>query len=322
MKKTSDIPDPENRDLAQKIGDQLERGKPLSELEEPRLKNLLAMRENTSGISPIQRERLWKSISSEIENKQQSLPVNGQNSLQSIRKWAIAAIILIISMGTLVTLQYFRSDSPSLIASSYSDIEFVSLDDGSTVTLRPNSNLYLLSEEAETVRYRLEGEAFFDIRNLPERTFAVEAGNGLVEVLGTQFNIREWGGQTEVFLKEGSVQLSDIEKRELLTLVAGQRAVISADMDLSEPISANSDEVTAWMEHQLLFQNRTTDEIFRELEHHFQIRITAPDTILQERLGGSVSLEELHTSLQDLGIVLGGRFDALNQNRYEFVPIE
>lgn len=322
MKKRSDIPDPENRELARKIGEQLEQGEPLSKLEEPLLKNLLAIRGSADEVSSTQKKQLWNSIASQIGDKHPSQPVREQHSLRSMRKWAIAATLLIISMGTLMTLQYLQSDTPSLIASSYSDIELVLLEDGSTVSLRPNSSLYLLSEANGSVRYRLEGEAFFDIQSLTDRTFAVEAGDGQVEVMGTQFNLSEWGGRTEVYLKEGSVRFSDIRGRGQLILAAGQLATISADMALSEPVSADPDEITAWMNHQLLFRNRTSEEIFHELEYHFDIRITAPDSILQERLGGAVSLEELHISLQDLGIVLGGRFDALSQNRYEFVPIE
>ena len=60
-------------------------------------------------------------------------------------------------------------------------------------------------------RIRLEGEAYFEVTHNPRRPFVVEFEGGEIQVLGTSFNVKAYGGDdiVAVTLDEGRVALDD-----------------------------------------------------------------------------------------------------------------
>ncbi|MEX0894615.1 MAG: FecR domain-containing protein, partial [Balneolaceae bacterium] len=234
--------------------------------------------------------------------------------------WAVAASILIALLSSLFLFR--QSDELEIIAQSHSEIETILLEDKSEVTLRPHSTLYQQSNNSGSRLYKLEGEGYFVVSDNPDRIFSVQAGEGVVEVLGTRFNLREWGSQTEVFLEEGSIRLSLSDRSEEVVLSPGQKSAILPNRQIAIPTEADTDEITGWRNQKLVFQNRKAEELFNELEYHFNIQITAPREVMEERLGGAISLEELDHCLNDLETVLNGEFIASGSNQYRFVSQE
>lgn len=269
----------------------------------------------------VAKNKCWHKIYADIHNTDQSVTnkthsnIFTQHYLKPYLKYA--AILLFSILLSILYLQ-IRDQQPTLIASSGSEIKTVELSDGSLVTLRPNAHLYSveMSEFAHTVR--LDGEAFFSIMNQPDRSFYVEAGNGLVEVLGTQFNIRTWQNSTTVYLDSGSLRLSSINGDNEILLQPGQVSTVQSDFQVSEPIETEKEYYTSWQQNILVFNNRQTSTIFRELEYHFSIQIEASAEIENTKLGGAISLENLQTALQNLGVVLDGEFVLISENRYRF----
>lgn len=262
-------------------------------------------------------DRIYADIN-KIERSETSRTHSSIFTLHNLRPYVKYAAIFLFAILLSVLYLQGRDQQPSLIASSGSDLKTVELSDGSLVTLRPNANLYSvgISESAHT--YRLDGEAYFSVSNQPERSFLVEAGNGLIEVLGTQFNIRTWQNSTTVFLDTGSLRLSSVYGDNEIILQPGQVSTVQTDNQISEPITAEKEYYTSWQQNILVFNNRQTSTIFRELEYHFSIQIEAPSEIENTLLGGAISLESLQTALQNLEVVLDGEFMLISENRYRF----
>lgn len=299
--------------LAKKIGDWLKEDVPFSTLDEPELDVLFKYKKTYGKPAPpdSKREAVWGKIQSDIKQPTPAIP---SGNYPTIRILAIAASLLIIALSALFILR--ETDDLDIIAQSDTGIETVMLEDRSEVILRPNSTLY---RQTGSDLYTLEGEGYFVITENPDRVFSVQAGEGRVEVLGTRFNLREWGDQTEVFLEEGKIQLSLIDRSNKVILLPGQKSGISQNLKITEPVEASADEITGWKNQELVFHNRKTEEIFNELEYHFNIQITAPQHILDESLGGAVSLAELEHCLRDLETVLNGEFVATGSKQYQFV---
>ncbi|MBN9382005.1 MAG: FecR domain-containing protein [Chitinophagaceae bacterium] len=90
----------------------------------------------------------------------------------------------------------------------------------------------------------LEGEAFFDVQPDPQHPFNVLAGNKKIEVLGTQFAVRNYTDEPvqTVILQQGKVKVH--HKKDVVELHPGQKAQISddqpikvVDVDLSKALS-------------------------------------------------------------------------------------
>ncbi|MEX0994393.1 MAG: FecR domain-containing protein [Balneolaceae bacterium] len=317
MSNQNNIPD-KDRKLARKIGNWLDNDVSLSKTDDPDVELLLKYkknREEKSGSSNAKKEAVWEKIQSEIRPVKYPTPFIKPSYRKAFL--AIAASLLVAILGTLFILQ--QTDDLEVIAQSDSNLETIILEDNSEVTLRPHSTLYRQYENSGSTLYKLEGEGYFVIVKNPDRIFSVEAGNGTVEVLGTRFNLREWGNQTEVFLEEGKIQVSLTDRSNNVILTPGQKTIISPDRQITRPIEVSAEEVTGWIKQELVFHNRKTEMIFKELEYHFNIQITAPQHILDEHLGGAVSLAELGQCLNDLEAVLNGEFVATGTDQYQFI---
>lgn len=265
----------------------------------------------------VPQERMWRFIENELPSENQTSRIYSLYSTTPAYLRIAAAILL----AALLSLFYLiPSQTPDLIAEAGQSITEVSLADGSNVVLRPHSALWKLSDNESLQEYRLEGEGYFTVENNPDRVFSVSASDGRVTVLGTRFVLSDWGNQTRVFLEEGAVQFEVLETGEKTDLNPGEKAVISSDNKLTLPEPADQELFTSWMNNRLQFSDRPARLIFDELEFHFQIQIQAPETIEQESLGGSVTLDQKDQVLRDLGLVLGGSFDTSDGTNYKFVP--
>ncbi|NGP76975.1 hypothetical protein G3570_10045 [Balneolaceae bacterium YR4-1] len=312
--------------LARRIGSYLESETDLRSETDTLVDTLLNYREsreaNKSSIPDVAvpSDEIWQEISVAIHSEEHSATIHKLGSSQTDFKtiWAVAASLLVAAFIGFAAY-FYLSQQPQMIASSSANIETVVLEDGSKVTLRPHSSIKALEISANEHNYQLEGEAFFEVMKSDNRTFSVRAGNGEVQVLGTRFDLSNWGDKTQVYLEEGSIRFENIESKEAVTLSPGEAAEIGPD-NLLTTKSAEITEYTDWMSSELNFRNKTTRYVFNEMEQEFNIRISAPDSIMNTRLSGSLALNSIDESLEDLSLVLDGQFIKNGDRQYIFVP--
>lgn len=99
------------------------------------------------------------------------------------------------------------------------------LKDGSTITLKPQSQLtYLENFGIENRIVFLKGEGYFEIAHDTSKPFYVYAGNLVTKVLGTKFTVKvyESGKKTEVVVTSGKVMVYEnvggkVSKSAILT---------------------------------------------------------------------------------------------------------
>jgi len=302
--------------LAREIGEVLKNKKSLSDLSHPILPDLLTFKKETK--EQLDRQippsgQTWERIQAEIEsNTQKSSPAN----IFYLNKTVIAAAaaVLIVCFTGL----FYYLTQPQLIGQSEDNIAVLTLEDGSQITLRPHSRLFKSGRWSTAgYEYSLTGEGYFEIKPREKEQFSVKAGNGIVRVLGTTFTLSNWSNKTEVFLEEGKVQIESDQNNSKAVLQPGESASVTA-RKITKTTPENPLEFTDWIRQELVFNNRRAGYVFTELEQHYQIEITAPDQILNNRLTGQMPLEDLEQTLQDLGIVLNGTFTKTDDQTYNF----
>jgi ferric-dicitrate binding protein FerR (iron transport regulator) len=117
-----------------------------------------------------------------------------------------------------------------------------SLPDGTRATLRPRSELRILS--AMPVSLSLErGEAFFEVIPAPDRRFSVVTPDARVRVTGTQFSVRR-DGHTEVFVSAGEVVVGN-DKGEV-SVPAGNATSARKGAAPAKARAADADRASAW----------------------------------------------------------------------------
>lgn len=232
--------------------------------------------------------------------------------------WARASLAAALLVGGLVAVLVLRGPSAELVARADADVVQFTAPDGSIVMLRPHSDLYLVEETDEYVRYRLDGEGLFAVTERTEGSFAVEAGEALVEVVGTRFNVSTWGEATAVYLEEGTIRFSHPSTGAEVVLEPGESSRLTPSGELIDAVSESPDEHLDWLRGELQFEQRPVHLIAAELEQHFGVDLEIPQPIHDVTLTGRILLDESTQSLEDFATVVGGRFVESGPNAYRF----
>jgi len=351
----SDPSDNPNRQLARRIGEALERGSleriaedaPGDEAADPLLSTVLAYRRSVDAEAPEPSretsERMWDRIEAGMEAAEaasadrspapqapsrparepdRSPHAPGDKDRRTARfqtLWRVAAGVAALLIAGVVTWWVLQPPEAELVARAETSIATVETDDGSTVRLRPHSALYRVETADDgTDRYRLEGEALFDVVTDPNRAFEVQANGARVRVLGTRFTVRTWTPDPEVFLDEGRVEVTRGTGGSPVVLQPGQRGVVRSDAIDVDPAPAAA--YLDWTERRLAMDARSAAQVAAELGHHFNVQLSLPDSVAGETLTGRLLLETRQQALRDFGAVLGGRFTASGDRQFVFRP--
>ena len=306
-----------------------------------RKKHAAAREELREELSGARSEQIWSSIEREIrpeanvKDERDRRPgdrparerVADREAQQSTRRssrrllgWAAAAVALVVAGVLTWTLtQTGPAVQTELVAESGAQIETVETGDGAVVRLRPHSTLERVDVDGAD-RYRLDGEALFEVASGREVPFEVVAGDAVVQVLGTRFTVRTWTQQPEVFLSEGRVLLRNEPTASADTLRPGQRGTVGPAGTVSVA-TADSTAYVDWLRGRITFEQRRLGRILREVEQAYGVRLTVPDAMRDETFTGTLRLsDDPDRTLQDLGTVMGGRFEATGPRTYRFIP--
>ncbi len=177
---------------------------------------------------------------------------------------AVAASIV------LAMVLVFRPTGPSerIVLANAGEQITSTLDDGSQVQLNSDTRL-AWSYSGDIRQVSLSGEAFFDVAT-SDTPFIIQTENATVEVLGTQFNVLDRGYQTEVFVEEGRVSVSNASGSVIL--VAGESAVSRPDTGVAKD-SLQTSATLAWRAGGFGFVRSPLANVVAELERRFGVTI-------------------------------------------------
>jgi transmembrane sensor len=243
----------------------------------------------------IDAQAVW----SRIEEATRPIEVVPVRLVPTWLRYAAAASVLIA--GMLLLARYVASPATMRYAAGAEMAVFL-LPDGSEVALRPNSVLIREDVGHGMERYRLDGEAWFQVVKA-ERVFEVATASGDVRVHGTRFNVRTWTGGTSVYLESGSVSFSNGIGDILL-----EPGHVAATASSADPISVNparTDVYLAWTRDEMVLDGTPVAAVLLELSHHYGVRLTAPDSVLSTPVSGRFVLGDLDRTLNALSLTTG-----------------
>lgn len=205
----------------------------------------------------------------------------------------IAAVLLpLLILNTVVFVQMTRGEregaAEKVVSVAAGEQLRVMLHDGTNVTLNSGSTLTYPSRFARRERVvSVEGEAFFEVEKDAKRPFRVEAREVSIEVLGTKFNVNtvDNPGATSVYLKEGSVRLTEkvTDKNARYQMRPGQLAVVSQSTGKYYVDNApNKASIEGWMHKRYYYKDAPLAELVRHLERSYGAIFTIDDHKLYE----------------------------------------
>ncbi len=160
----------------------------------------------------------------------------------------------------------------------------VELSDGTMVWLNSDTELKIPTVFAgDERRVYLSGEAYFVVTKDERKPFIVETDLGNVKVYGTEFNVKRYrdDGQLKATLVEGVIGFSGDRIAEL-KLKPGYRLSLAEGSETPEIREVKVYNEIAWRDKRFSFENETLEEIARELERWYNVKIVFTDPALKE----------------------------------------
>lgn len=201
----------------------------------------------------------------------------------------------------------------------------INLPDSSTVLLNSASRFgYNKTFGIDGREMELAGEAYFDIRKNAGTPLTIHAGNVIIRVLGTAFNVRAnpEDSYVEATLIRGIIEVSlntDPERKILLR--PNEKIVIRKNEPsekMPDPLRKNNNEMitvtkvepdpndssyveTVWTKEKMIFQKEAFTSLAKKMERWYNVRIILSDVGLNDmKFTGSLEKESLHDALNAL----------------------
>lgn len=134
----------------------------------------------------------------------------------------------------------------------------------------------------------VSGEVYLEVAKDAARPFKVDAGNGVIEVLGTHFNVNAYADEPalEVTLLEGAVQVtSGVSKA---TLRPGQQARITGPQ-IQVNQHANTEQAIAWKNGAFQFSDETIESVMRQLSRWYDVEVVYAGQPPTRHFGGIIN---------------------------------
>ncbi len=156
---------------------------------------------------------------------------------------------------------------------------------------------------------KLQGEAFFDVKK--GSTFRVQTTLGMIEVLGTEFNVKSRANSFEVTCLEGQVlvTLKQGNLKRKLSINEGIRLSSTGEFDNIDNFVQHSN---SWMNGITKLNNVSISTVIKELKHHYDVQIQSEGIDLEKRLTCNFPHDNINLALQSCFDALQIKYDIDN----------
>lgn len=203
----------------------------------------------------------------------------------------------VIAIGFCV--HFYTTTLDSKYETNVAEQTILSLPDASTVNLNANSKLMYNEELWPNNRsVGLQGEAFFKVAK--GQKFEVITKDGIVTVLGTQFNVKQRKNYFEVTCYEGLVAVT--HHKQTVKLKPGHTYTV-----IDGKLLADEKENTtqpSWLRGESSFKSVPLKYVISEFENQYKLKIITEDIDTSRLFTGSFTHKKLDLALQSITIPL------------------
>lgn len=254
----------------------------------------------TAPTNEFDAEAAWN----KIENQLSESTTQRARTLPLRQVFSIAAsLLLLIGIG-IFAYQQFINAATAQFANNSTIENTVTLPDGSSVTLAPRASLTFKEQDGKRLA-ALEGQAFFDVKH-GENTFAVEAGNLKVEVLGTSFTVNaEREGAESVAVATGRVRVT--ADSQAVTLTKGETAVHKNGKLIAKKQNNTKDNIK-----EFVFNNTPLETAIKEIEKGMDVRIEMGKGLVDNRITTKLRTKSPEEAVAELAMLCNCQYEIVS----------
>lgn len=231
----------------------------------------------------------------EIEYKKLSGKIKAKRKTNWLQPLLKLAAVLVIGFSVF----HFTNNLDTTIETLIAEQTNVTLPDASSVALNAQSSLaYNKNSWSDNREVLLEGEAYFKVAKGSK--FEVKTLSGNIQVLGTQFNVKQRSNYFEVTCFEGLVAVN--YNSESLKLKPGERFLVIDGKIIN---SNESKPQPSWLTNESSFTSLPIKYVLAELKRQYDINIDSKNIDVNQIFTGSFTHQDLELALKSITLPLG-----------------
>ncbi|CAN5394989.1 hypothetical protein BH23BAC3_BH23BAC3_20230 [soil metagenome] len=233
--------------------------------------------------------------------------------------WVAAAAVAMIVLSMYMILDNFEVidnevaevttvQTSSEFLTSFGEKATLQLSDGSRIILNANSHLKNAftgsAKGTRDIDIYLQGEAWFEIQPVNadgkyNRKIRIHTHDGVIEVLGTTFNVQTSKKGTRTVLEKGIIKIESFQENGVansnsIIIEPGHMARYISGIEKIELIKVNPDIYTSWTRDVWVFDQTPLTEVAARIESVFGVEVIIPfERIQEKRISGSIGSENL-----------------------------
>ena len=205
----------------------------------------------------------------------------------------VAAAVTIIMVGSYFYLNTLNEN----ISTQYAENKEVVLPDTSEILLNADSEISYSEKKWDKERnVSLEGEAFFKVAK--GKRFTVSTDQGIVAVLGTQFNVENRKGYFEVTCFEGLVSVTYNNKETKLPAGTSFMAIDGKIIEAEIPNTTTP----SWVNNESSFKSIPLKYVLDEFQRQHNIKVETQNIDINKLFTGTFSNTNTDLALQSISV--------------------
>ena len=241
---------------------------------------------------------LYSSLSSNLKDeisKEVHQEIKKERSLKKLRFLTLAAsVIFVIGLGIFTAFEYqnfkithtFQTDK---------FVENIFLPDGSVVTLDAKTKVDIkYYEDKREVNLSL-GKALFNVTKNDKKPFIVNADKIKVQVLGTNFEVKNQKDKINIDVISGKVSVQKLENndyKEIAVLTQGKHISFDKQNSKYELKNIDIENIASWKNGILYFQDESLHDAINEFKKYKDINTNIENSIQKYSVSGSFKIED------------------------------
>ena len=242
------------------------------------------------------------------------LSIEKEEKKQRVMRWVRIASVATAAMVTIAVGIGWYAQSMITIHTDYAQQKQIILPDNSRVTLNANSSISY--HRAWTWQPKREvwvnGEVFLKVAHLntnpahiqSKEQFSVHAAAVLIDVLGTEFNVKERRKQVEIALLKGSIRVQTENQTTSILMKPGEMVLYNGTLQ-KKTLQQTKSVPQAWLEGNLIVNGLTVGEIINNFEDTYGYKVILEDsTLASKQIDGAIAFNSEETILYTLSNIL------------------
>ncbi|EOR94212.1 anti-FecI sigma factor, FecR [Arcticibacter svalbardensis MN12-7] len=254
--------------------------------------------------------------------KEDVIATVSDKSAKSTTTFASIKMVMAIAFAVVISLiGFFNYDSLKVYTLSMNEIitprgtkSQLQLPDGTKIILNAGSKLQYSKHYGKSEReVYLTGEAYFEVKHDAKRPFIVHTSQADIKDLGTIFNVKAFDELLETILVEGVVEIypKKMGQKKIRMMPLEKVVITTAWFDKGPEISVVVPDVqtkeiveTAWINDKLIFRDKRFEDLSKELERRFNVKIYFKRNAIKEyRLTGVFTNENINEAMSLLKVI-------------------